>query len=597
MREFIVEADGGSRGNPGPAGYGAVVSDAATGETLRETAEYIGVATNNVAEYRGLLAGLLAARELDPDATVHVRMDSKLVIEQMSGRWKIKHPDMKPLATQASRVFPPGQVTYEWMPRAQNKHADRLANEAMDAGARGERWSEAASTAELDAAAGGAGRSAAAASPGPPGDAVAGAARVRGALAAGRAAAAPTGPGADAAPPHAPGATGPSGGGDTARTAASQAEADAETGRPGAAVRPAEAAADGRAAQAVAQGGIARAQADVRAAKAGSAAGHAVTADAPAAGAVAGGGAAKADADARAVNAEGSADGRAVKAEGPADARAVNAEGSADARAVKAEGPADGRAVTADASAAEAASDARVAKAGAPAENADADSRAAQAVAAPGWAPADMGAPATFVLLRHGETPLTPQKRFSGSGGTDPSLSGTGREQAERAAAMLARRGTIQAVVSSPLARTRETAGIVAARLGLDVGIDDGLRETDFGAWEGLTFAEVRERHPDDLNAWLASPDAEPTGGGESFAATATRLAATRDRLVAAHAGRTVLLVTHVTPIKTLVRLALGAPPESLFRMELSAASLSVVAYYADGNASVRLLNDTSHLR
>jgi probable phosphoglycerate mutase len=208
-----------------------------------------------------------------------------------------------------------------------------------------------------------------------------------------------------------------------------------------------------------------------------------------------------------------------------------------------------------------------------------------------------MGAPATFVLLRHGETPLTPQKRFSGSGGTDPSLSDVGREQAERAAALLARRGTIQAIVSSPLARTRETAGIIAARLGLDVSVDDGLRETDFGAWEGLTFAEVRERHPDDLNAWLASPDAEPTGGGESFAATATRIAATRDKLIAAYTGRTVLLVTHVTPIKTFVRLALGAPPESLFRMELSAASLSVVAYYADGNASVRLLNDTSHLR
>lgn len=127
--------------------------------------------------------------------------------------------------------------------------------------------------------------------------------------------------------------------------------------------------------------------------------------------------------------------------------------------------------------------------------------------------------------------------------------------------------------------------------------IDDGLRETDFGAWEGLTFGEVRERYPDDMNAWLASPKAEPTGGGESFAATARRMAVTRDRLIAAHAGRTVLLVTHVTPIKTLIRLALGAPPESLFRMELSAASLSAVAYYADGNASVRLFNDTSHLR
>ncbi len=230
---------------------------------------------------------------------------------------------------------------------------------------------------------------------------------------------------------------------------------------------------------------------------------------------------------------------------------------------------------------------------------ADADRRAAQAVATPssGWAPADMGAPATFVLLRHGETPLTPQKRFSGSGGSDPSLSGIGREQAEKTAAALARRGTVQAVVASPLARTRETAGIVAARLGLDVTVEDGLRETDFGAWEGLTFGEVRERYPEDLDAWLASPDAEPTGGGESFAATAARVAQARDKLLAEYRGRTVLLVTHVTPVKTLIRLALGAPPEALFRMELSAASLSAVAYYADGNASVRLFNDTSHLR
>ncbi|MFI6372170.1 bifunctional RNase H/acid phosphatase [Streptomyces sp. NPDC050546] len=448
MREFIVEADGGSRGNPGPAGYGAVVSDAATGETLREAAEYIGVATNNVAEYRGLLAGLRAAHELDPAATVHVRMDSKLVIEQMSGRWKIKHPDMKPLAAESARVFPPGRVTYEWMPREQNKHADRLANEAMDAGARGEQWSESTSTAELDAA-----------------------------------------------PSGTPEATG-SGYGD----ATGSAHGDATGSGHGDAT--------------------------------GSARGDAT-------------GSGRGDAT-------GSAHGDAT------------GSGRGDAT-----GSAHG----------------------------DADTRAAKAVATPGWAPADMGAPATFVLLRHGETPLTPQKRFSGSGGTDPSLSDAGRDQAERAAAMLARRGTIQAIVSSPLARTRETAGIVADRLGLEVRVDDGLRETDFGAWEGLTFAEVRERHPGDLNAWLASPDAEPTGGGESFAATGTRLAATRDKLVAAYAGRTVLLVTHVTPIKTLVRLALGAPPESLFRMELSAASLSVVAYYADGNASVRLLNDTSHLR
>ncbi len=424
VREFVVEADGGSRGNPGPAGYGAVVLDAATGESLVEAAEYLGVVTNNVAEYRGLLAGLRAARELDPDARVHVRMDSKLVVEQMSGRWKIKHPDMKPLAAEAARVFPPGRVTYEWIPRAENKHADRLANEAMDAGARGEQWSPADSTAELDA----------------------GGAAGRGARAA----------------------------------------------------RTAGAAVGERVAQAARTG---------------------------------------AEAD-------------------------TGAEGDTGADA-----------------------------------GADADVRAARTVASPGWGPPDMGAPATFVLLRHGETPLTPQKRFSGSGGSDPSLSSVGREQAERVAASLARRGTVQAVVASPLARTRETAGIVAARLGLEVTVEEGLRETDFGAWEGLTFGEVRERYPADLDAWLSSPDARPTGGGESFAATGDRVAATRDKLVQAYAGRTVLLVSHVTPIKTFLRLALGAPPESLFRMELSAASLSAVAYYADGGASVRLFNETSHLR
>ena len=575
MREFIVEADGGSRGNPGPAGYGAVVSDAATGETLREVAEYIGVATNNVAEYRGLLAGLRAAHALDPAATVHVRMDSKLVVEQMSGRWKIKHPDMKPLAAQAARVFPPGRVTYEWIPRERNKHADRLANEAMDAGARGERWSETESTAELDTAgeagaagtagtsggaggAGGAGAygSAAGVVPSePPGDAVAGAARVRGALAEGRAAAAAADSGPDAARAStAPGRDVPAG------TASGSATDDA----------------DARAVRAVGDARAPRDDAGVRAPQSDG------DSDTRGVRAAEGARAPQVDADVLAPEAEGDGDSDSgTRAAGAhTDARAAKA-GADDSRATK---------IGADARTAKAAADARAAKGGA-------DTRAAKAVAAPGWAPADMGAPATFVLLRHGETPLTPQKRFSGSGGTDPSLSDTGREQAERAAAMLARRGTIQAVVSSPLARTRETAGIVAARLGLDVSIDDGLRETDFGAWEGLTFAEVRERHPDDLNAWLASPDAEPTGGGESFAATATRLAATRDKLVAAHAGRTVLLVTHVTPIKTLVRLALGAPPESLFRMELSAASLSVVAYYADGNASVRLFNDTSHLR
>jgi len=139
-RQLVVEADGGSRGNPGPAGYGALVRDAETGVVLAEAAASIGRATNNVAEYSGLLAGLQAAAEIDPDAQVEVRMDSRLVVEQMSGRWQIKHEDMRRLARQAREVLPAAQVRYSWMPRARNSHADRLANEAMDAAAKGRTW-------------------------------------------------------------------------------------------------------------------------------------------------------------------------------------------------------------------------------------------------------------------------------------------------------------------------------------------------------------------------------------------------------------------------------------------------------------------------
>ncbi len=133
MRRFIVEADGGSRGNPGPAGYGALVRDAETGRLLAERAASVGRATNNVAEYGGLVAGLQAALDLDPTAEVEVRMDSKLVVEQMSGRWQVKHPDMRQLATQAQAIARQlGAVRYTWVPRAQNGAADALANSAMD---------------------------------------------------------------------------------------------------------------------------------------------------------------------------------------------------------------------------------------------------------------------------------------------------------------------------------------------------------------------------------------------------------------------------------------------------------------------------------
>lgn len=209
---------------------------------------------------------------------------------------------------------------------------------------------------------------------------------------------------------------------------------------------------------------------------------------------------------------------------------------------------------------------------------------------------ADQESPTTLMLLRHGETALTPEKRLSGSGGSDPALSDAGQRQAEAAARALVARGAVQAVVSSPLRRAQQTAGTAARRLGLEVHVDEGLTEADFGAWEGLTFAEVGERHPDELAAWRASPAAVPGGTGETFTAVARRAALSRDRLLARYKGQTVLVVSHVGVLRTLVRLALGAPPASLFRMELSAASLSAVAYYGEGNASVQLLNDTSHL-
>ena len=136
-RRLVVEADGGSRGNPGRAGYGALVRDAVSGTVIAERAESVGIASNNVAEYSGLVAGLKAAFDIDPAAEVTVRLDSKLLVEQMSGRWKIKQQDMRRLALQArdiaaSLVAAGGSVTYTWVPRAENSAADALANSAMD---------------------------------------------------------------------------------------------------------------------------------------------------------------------------------------------------------------------------------------------------------------------------------------------------------------------------------------------------------------------------------------------------------------------------------------------------------------------------------
>jgi probable phosphoglycerate mutase len=386
-RHLVVETDGGSRGNPGPAAFGALVRDPETGQVLAQQGQFLGVVSNNVAEYSGLVAGLRMAAALDPDCTVEVRADSKLVVEQTSGRWKIKHEDMRRLALQARDVLPPARVTYTWVPRAQNKDADRLVNEAIDDAAQGRPW--------------------------------------RGAL--------------------------------------------------------------------------------------------------------------------------------------PSPATTVEAP-------------------------AEAASEPAMT---APATDDRTGGRA--------WSGPDVGTPTTLVLLRHGATVHTPDRRFSGSGGDDPPLSDDGRRQVLRAAQVLAAGGRLDAIVSSPLRRTRESAQLVADRLGLPVREDEAWRECSFGQWDGLTMAQVTERWPDEVAAWQASTSVAPPGG-ESFDDVERRVRLARDRTLARHPRQRVLVVTHVTPIKQLVRLAIGCGPEALWRLDSSAASLTTTRWWPDGGSSLASFNETGHL-
>jgi broad specificity phosphatase PhoE len=212
---------------------------------------------------------------------------------------------------------------------------------------------------------------------------------------------------------------------------------------------------------------------------------------------------------------------------------------------------------------------------------------------ASGWRPAQ-GKPTTTLLLRHGQTALSVERRFAGRG--DIPLTDVGLEQASAAAARLARRGHIDLVLTSPLLRARQTASAVADAVGVPLAEDVDLAETDFGSWEGLSFGEVMARWPDEMAAWMADADAAPPGG-ESFAAVAVRVDAALDRLVAAYQGQTVVVVSHVTPIKTIVCRALLAPTAALFRMHLDVAALCEAAWFADGPALLRSLNDTAHLQ
>jgi len=210
----------------------------------------------------------------------------------------------------------------------------------------------------------------------------------------------------------------------------------------------------------------------------------------------------------------------------------------------------------------------------------------------PAWLSGSSAPPTVTLLLRHGQTQMTVEKRYAGT--SDVPLNAVGLDQAAAAAKRLAGAG-LDAIVSSPLLRARATASEVAALCGLPVTVDEGFRETDFGAWEGLTFAEVRERWPGEVTEWLAHPEEGPPGG-ESFVAAQQRVEAALARVLAAHAGCRVLIVSHVGPVKTLVASVLQAPPAALFRMHLDLAALSSIDWYADGAAVLRSYNDTAHL-
>ncbi|WP_311390468.1 bifunctional RNase H/acid phosphatase, partial [Corynebacterium haemomassiliense] len=208
----------------------------------------------------------------------------------------------------------------------------------------------------------------------------------------------------------------------------------------------------------------------------------------------------------------------------------------------------------------------------------DVDKQTHQTASPAHWTGTD--APRTrFILLRHGQTQHSAEQRFSGT--SDPELTDTGRDQARRAADALRGFGRIDAVVASPQARAQGTARIAAGALGLDVVTEDGLRELDFGDFEGLTREEAVARDEGAFETWQSSPNNAPPSG-ESLTALHRRVSRTREKLQERYEGQTVLVVTHMTPVKSVLRQALGAGPELFKHVFLDLASISVVDYYGD---------------
>ena len=391
----IIEADGGSRGNPGPAGSGAVLIDAQTGSVLAEIAMFIGVATNNVAEYRAVLAAVDVANEIAPDAELLVRMDSKLVVEQMSGRWKVKNEGMQDLFQSMQKSIGTRKISFEWIPREQNSKADALANEAMDA-----------------------------------------------------------------------------------------------------------------------EKSVVR------------------------------------------------------KYVGSADTSTISVVTSSS------------KVVAADL---------------------EYNPELPSSVRAPRNISKKL---TTIILVRHGRTILTESHRISGRGGEDPQLSEAGIQDAQAVAEELTKVSYTgpyakvlkpSVVVSSPIARTRETASIVATRLGIPVEINEDIAEISFGEWDGHTNQEVAENWPDQYEQWRGDVKISPEGG-ESLEEFDVRVQNGLADILEKHEGQTVVVVSHVMPIRGFLKSALQAGWPAYWRTSVAPCSMSIIRFWGNEAAEITVVNQTNHL-
>ena len=196
------------------------------------------------------------------------------------------------------------------------------------------------------------------------------------------------------------------------------------------------------------------------------------------------------------------------------------------------------------------------------------------------------------MLVRHGDTDHTRARAFSGRSGADPKLNDDGRAQVRATGEWLAPLADLGPVLlSSPLRRTRESAEIIGEYLDTSYVVEEGLVEAGFGSWEGLTYQQVLEKEPDAFGSWFHDYDQPAGGTGDSMNGMDARVAETLARLLEVHRGKVVVAVSHLTPIKLLVRQVLELPMTSIFKTETSPASVTVLAWYDDGRSVVRLLN------